>query len=81
MLLNHPDIEPPYGFYSVMLRDIHVIVGLPNTFIFSMILIGIQSTLPLHLHSTFGWGSLPTGMIFLELEVPSLLLGPLVGWL
>ncbi|GES63327.1 MFS transporter [Aspergillus terreus] len=78
---SYPGTEPPDRFYGVVLRDIRVAVGLLNTLMFSMILTGFDSTLPLHLRRIFGWDSLPTGMIFLGLEVPGLLLGPLVGWL
>ncbi|EAW21018.1 putative amine transporter [Aspergillus fischeri NRRL 181] len=67
--------------YGVLLSDARIITGLLNTFAFSVILSGFDATLPLHLQDVFGWNSLPIGMIFLGIQIPAMLLGPLVGWL
>jgi hypothetical protein len=71
----------PRGFYRIVLADARILVGLINTVMLSAILSGFDATLPLHLQNVFGWGSLPVGMIFLGLQVPGILLGPLIGWL
>src|SRR5699024_5473873 len=42
---------------------------------------GFNNTLPVHLRDSFGWGSLPTGMMFLCLQTPAILLAGLAGWL
>lgn len=69
------------GFYRIVLCNIRIIVALLNTFMFSVILSGFDATLPLHLQKIFNWGSLPIGMIFLGIQVPGMILGPVVGWL
>jgi len=75
-----PD-APSLSFYRIVLCNIRVIAGLLNTLMFAIILSGFDATLPLHLQRTFHWGTLPIGMIFLGLQVPGMVLGPIVGWL
>lgn len=69
------------SFYRIVLCNIRVIAGLLNTLMFSIILSGFDATLPLHLQRIFHWSTLPIGMIFLGLQVPGMVLGPIVGWL
>ena len=69
------------GFYRIVLCNIRIIAALLNTLTFAAIISGFDATLPLHLRQIFGWGPLPIGMIFLGLQVPSIILGPIVGWL
>jgi hypothetical protein len=69
------------GFYDIVLRDPRIISGLVNTMSFSAILAAFDATLPLHLYTVFGWGSLAVGMIFLGLQIPGMLLGAAAGWL
>ncbi|RFU28026.1 hypothetical protein B7463_g8314, partial [Scytalidium lignicola] len=71
---------PSHRFYYIMFRDIRVLAGIVNTVIFSAIMSGFDSTLPLHLYRVFNWGSLPVGIMFLGLQIPSMFLGPVVGW-
>ncbi|KAL4801810.1 MFS general substrate transporter [Aspergillus unguis] len=71
--------QKPRGFYRTVLCNAAGVVGLLNTFVFSLTLTGLDSTLPLHLRNTFGWTSLQTSMIFLALQVPGPFLSPLVG--
>lgn len=75
-----PDPDPEPGFYETMLTDPRVLVGLANTVLSSALLASFDTTLPLHLRDTFGWGSLPAGIMFLSLHLPFILLGPLAGW-
>jgi MFS family permease len=75
-----PD-TPSLSFYRIVLCNIRVIAGFLNTLMFSIILSGFDTTLPLHLQRIFRWGALPIGMIFLGLQVPGMVLGPIVGWL
>lgn len=75
-----PDPDPEPGFYETMLTDPRVLVGLANTVLSSALLASFDTTLPLHLRNTFGWGSLPAGIMFLSLHLPFILLGPLAGW-
>ncbi|BCS17662.1 uncharacterized protein APUU_10490S [Aspergillus puulaauensis] len=75
-----PDPDPEPGFYETMLTDSRVLVGLANTVLSSALLASFDTTLPLHLRDTFGWGSLSAGIMFLSLHLPFILLGPLAGW-
>lgn len=68
------------GFYDIVLHDPRVISGLVNTMSFSAILAAFDATLPLHLSTVFGWGSLAVGMIFLDLQIPGMFLGAAAGW-
>lgn len=70
-----------HGFYSIMLSDARVIVGLSNTILSSSLLASFDTTLTLHLRDTFGWGTLAIGMMFLSLQLPFIFLGSLAGWL
>ncbi|KAM5434922.1 hypothetical protein McanCB56680_004839 [Microsporum canis] len=69
------------GFYLIALRDIRVVTGLASVISMSSIICGFDATLPLHLRNVFGWGSLPVGMTFLVMQIPSIVLSPVVGWL
>ncbi|KAL4938907.1 hypothetical protein BDV06DRAFT_199939 [Aspergillus oleicola] len=74
-----PNSQPRDTFYTLVLGDIRVIIGLINTLLFATIVASFDSTLPLHLRHIFGWGSLPAGMIFLCLQIPAPFLNPLAG--
>ena len=52
-----------------------------NVAAFSLIISGFDTTLPVHLREEFGWRSAPIGLIFLGIQIPSMFLGPFVGWL
>ncbi|KAE8356229.1 major facilitator superfamily domain-containing protein [Aspergillus coremiiformis] len=69
------------SFYRTMLSDVRVLASLANTLVFSTIVSAFDATLPLHLRDVFHWNTLSVGMIFLTLQVPSMCLGPLIGWL
>jgi hypothetical protein len=71
----------PPNFYATMLLNPYILAGLANTFGFSFILAAFDTTLPLFLRNTFGWGSMPVGLIFLGLQGPIIVLGPVVGGL
>lgn len=67
------------GFYSIMLRDPRVLSSLLNSLTTSVVVAGFDTTLPLHVRNAFGWESLPAGMMFLCLQIPAILLGPVAG--
>lgn len=69
------------GFYKVVLVNPTVWAAMFNVIAFSLVLAGFDATLPLHLRDTFGWGPAPTGSVFLALQIPGMILGPLIGWL
>ncbi|KAL2813022.1 major facilitator superfamily domain-containing protein [Aspergillus granulosus] len=70
---------PARGFYRIMLTNAQILAGIFNTLIFSVIISAFDTTLPLHVRDLFGWESLPVGIIFLGLQVPSILFGPAIG--
>ena len=68
------------NFYRTMLVDVGVLTGLASCVLYSTILTSFENTLPLHTRRAFGWDSLPTSIMFFCLQIPSILLGPLCGW-
>ncbi|KAM0798915.1 major facilitator superfamily domain-containing protein [Usnea florida] len=72
---------PSQGFYRTLLFDPRILAGLANTLAQSVIIAGFDTTLPLYLLNTLDWGSLPVGMMFLGIQGPPIVLGPLVGGL
>jgi hypothetical protein len=72
-------LVPSKVFYHTMLFDPRILAGLANTLGQSLIVAGFDTTLPLFLRNTFGWGSMPVGMIFLGLQGPIIVLGPAIG--
>lgn len=81
----HPpgEIKDPAtrGFYTIMFSQGATYAALFNVIAFSMIISGFDTTLPLHLREEFGWRPAPIGSIFLAIQIPSMFLGPFVGWL
>lgn len=69
------------GFYRIMLTNPQILASMFNTLALSLTLASFDTTLPLHVRDVFGWGSLPVGLIFFCLQIPTIALGPGVGWL
>ncbi|KAJ5172998.1 hypothetical protein N7492_005591, partial [Penicillium capsulatum] len=80
-----PETNTPHlqcrGFYKTMLCDMRVWGSLVNTGVYSAIVAGFNTTLPVHLRTIFGWGPLEVGSIFFLLQLPLIFLSPLSGWL
>lgn len=68
------------SFYRIILSQPRVLVGLTCYMIHSSILASYNTTIPTHVRDVFGWGSLPTGMLFMGLQIPSIVLSPIFGW-
>lgn len=77
--LNGPPASPNY--YRVMLTNPHILTALANVLATASLVTGFNNTLPVHLREAFGWGSLPTGMMFLCLQAPAVVLAGPAGWL
>lgn len=76
------EVEPPsQGFYRTLLFDARILAGLANILGQSVMVAGFDTTLPLYLMNTFNWGSLPVSMMFLGVQGPPIVLGPLIGGL
>jgi MFS family permease len=71
----------PRSFYRIMLSDAAVLTGLAGCLLHSSLLTNFENTIPLHVHKIFGWGSLPSGLLFLSLQAPNIILGPVCGWI
>ena len=68
------------SFYRIILSQPRVLVGLASYMLHSSILASYNTTIPTHVRNIFGWGSLPTGMLFMGLQIPSIVLSPISGW-
>ncbi|KAL4971922.1 major facilitator superfamily domain-containing protein [Aspergillus desertorum] len=69
------------GFYRIMLTNPQILASMFNTLALSLTVAAFDTTLPLHVRNVFGWGSLPVGLIFFGLQIPTIALGPGIGWL
>jgi sugar phosphate permease len=74
------DLSTSSGFYRAMLRNGRVLAALLTSMAVAVVIVGIDATLPLHVRDVFGWGPGQTGMMFLYLQVPSIVIGPFAGW-
>lgn len=69
------------SFYYEMLRDVRIWASLANSILYSAIISGFNTTLPVHLRQVFNWGSSSVGIILFIFQVPSIFLGPVSGWI
>ena len=78
-----PYVEEKSGlsYYTFLIRQRRFIAGVTCYICYSIIIASFDTTLPLHVRDAFNWGSLPSGLMFLALQGPGILLGPLAGWL
>lgn len=77
-----PDVSPSSpNYYRVMLKNPRILTSLANVLATASLATGFNNTLPVHLRDAFGWGSLPTGMMFLCLQAPAVFLAGPAGWL
>lgn len=72
------DVE--VSFYYEMLCDCRVLASISTTTLYSILIAGFNTTLPVHLRTIFNWGPSNVGTMFLVLRVPAIILGPLMGW-
>ena len=68
------------AFYTCILSQPQFICGITSYIVFAMIGSGFDATLPLHVRDVFHWGSLPSGLMFVGLSAPGIVLAPLTGW-
>ncbi|KAH7369645.1 putative MFS multidrug transporter [Rhexocercosporidium sp. MPI-PUGE-AT-0058] len=76
-----PPVEEKKGisFYVYVLRQRRFLGGITSFMAYSIIISSFDTTLPLHVRDAFNWGSLQAGLMFLALQGPGVLLGPLAG--
>lgn len=66
-------------YYTFVLRQRRFVAGVTCYMCYSMMVASFDTTLPLHVRDTFGWGSLPAGLMFVALNAPGVVLAPLAG--
>ncbi|KAJ6118612.1 Major facilitator superfamily domain general substrate transporter [Penicillium samsonianum] len=76
--------DPPTaagGFWHIMLYDARVLTVLLIQIMSATVGTCFNATIPLHVQETFGWGPSKIGFLFSCLILPSLIVGPLAGWI
>ncbi|KAE8312249.1 MFS general substrate transporter [Aspergillus transmontanensis] len=71
----------PANFYHIMFKNRRVVTALLTSMGITSVMVSFDATLPLHVHRRFGWDTAQTSMLFLILQLPSIFIGPLAGWL
>ncbi|KAL9603498.1 MAG: hypothetical protein Q9219_001185 [cf. Caloplaca sp. 3 TL-2023] len=71
----------PENFYTFMLTNSRALTALACHCTIGIILLSLDTTLPLHVTEAFGWGTAGISLMFLILQMPSLLLIAFVGML
>lgn len=67
--------------YTTLLRHRRFVAGIVSYLAFAILSTSFNTTLPLHVRDVFGWGSMPTGLLFMALQSPGIALGPLLAWM
>jgi Arabinose efflux permease len=76
--------DPPIaagGFWRIMVCDTRVLTVLVIQVLSIAVGTCFNATIPLHVQETFGWGPSKIGFLFSCLILPSILVGPLAGWI
>ncbi|KNG81814.1 putative MFS transporter [Aspergillus nomiae NRRL 13137] len=69
------------SFYKVILSNPRALTALACHAFNALILVSFDTTLPLYVTRAFGWDSSRTSMMFMELQLPAILLSPFAGWM
>ncbi|KAI2603131.1 MFS general substrate transporter [Hypoxylon fragiforme] len=64
----------------VCFKDPRLLAGLSVAFVQASLLALFDATIPTEAQSLFGFTSLQAGLLFIALDVPYLVLGPIAGW-
>lgn len=73
--------KPTSNVYAMMLHNRRVVTALVADTLFAMTIASFDTTIPLHIQKVFAWKSLQAGLLFLLLQLPSLILVVPAGWL
>ncbi|KAK6339816.1 hypothetical protein TWF718_009206 [Orbilia javanica] len=84
--LKDDDPEPKHeitalSFYRIIFSQTRVVTALLCSTTYAIILASFGTTVPTHVKFSFGWGSLATGLLFIGLQGPAIVVSPLCGWL
>ncbi|KAG5999787.1 hypothetical protein E4U43_001861 [Claviceps pusilla] len=69
----------PENFYMFILTSPRALTAIACHCTMSIVLLSLDTTLPLHAYRTFGWDTAQVSVMFLFLQLPSLLLSTLMG--
>lgn len=67
------------NFFKVILSNPRALCALLGHFTTAMMLVSFDTTLPLYVEHRFGWGSGQVSLMFLILQLPSLIMSSVVG--
>ncbi|KGO68928.1 Major facilitator superfamily domain, general substrate transporter [Penicillium italicum] len=70
-----------WRFYVCLFRQPRFTAGIVCYFVFALFIASFESTIAMHVRSTFGWGVFPVGLLFASIQGPGMILAPLVGLL
>lgn len=68
-------------FYLSLFRNGRFFGGVICYLCYAILVSSFDTTLPLHVRSTFHWESLPAGLLFAVFQGPAIVLAVFVGWL
>jgi MFS family permease len=69
------------NFYRILLTNPQALTGMACHMTAGLVLTSLDTTLPLHVMREFGWDTARISLMFLLVQIPFLILGPLTGWL
>ncbi|KAL4745482.1 hypothetical protein BDW72DRAFT_208172 [Aspergillus terricola var. indicus] len=69
------------AIYRKMVRKRRVVTALVAETLLAALISSFEATIPLHIRDAFQWNSLEAGILFLILQVPTLILVFPIGWL
>jgi MFS family permease len=78
---SKPPQPATHNVYYLMLRQSRVSTALAADILFAMIISSFETTIPLHIKLVFKWDSLQAGILFLLLQVPSVIFVLPAGWM
>ncbi|CAG8243485.1 unnamed protein product [Penicillium salamii] len=68
-------------FYWCLFSNGRFVGGMVSYLCFAILTASFDATLPLHVRSTFQWGSMPSGLLFAVLQGPGVFFSVPIGWL
>ncbi|KAG6029812.1 hypothetical protein E4U41_000262 [Claviceps citrina] len=72
-------VSTPENFYGFIFTNCRALTAVACHVTMAIVLLSLDTTLPLHAFRTFGWNTAQVSLMFLFLQLPSLLLATLMG--
>ncbi|OKO89546.1 hypothetical protein PENSUB_13612 [Penicillium subrubescens] len=70
-----------WRFYVCLFRQANFSAGVFCAFVFALLVGCFESTLAVHVRTTFGWGALHVGFLLALIQGPGMLFATTVGWM